>query len=365
MRVTKLIRSQAEKIDFKRNKSGAPPGTLVYTGRREVEDVHIHLTEYGTGHYYHAKDINAIPKGTDDTGTNWYDVRGLHDIRHIEELGKRFTVHPLAMEDILDVQQRPKMEEYEDGVLFQLKAFAFDRASRQLSIEQISIYLHENTVLTFQEDAGDLFASVRRRLKTASGRIRGRGADYLAYALVDNIVDRYFAALDSIEETIDELEDSILKRPEVKTKAEIHALRLSLLTMRKSTTPLREMVASFVVSKHRLITPDTQLYCRDLKDHVIQVSDLVETYRDVTNGLYDLFVSEISFRTNAVVQTLTIVSTIFMPLSFLTGLYGMNFVNIPELQKQNGYFILLAAMVVICVAMVAWFYRKGWFQTKV
>lgn len=365
MRVTKLIRSQAEKIGFKGNKSGAPPGTLVYTGRREVEEVHIHLTQFGNGHHYHEKELDAIPKSTDDTGTNWYDVRGLHEVRHLEDLGRRFSIHPLAMEDILDVQQRPKMEEYVDGVLFQLKAFAFDRTTRQLSIEQVSIYLHENTVLTFQEDAGDLFAPVRRRLETASGRIRERGADYLAYALIDNVVDRYFATLDSIEETIDELEDSILKRPEVRTKSEIHALRLSLLTMRKSTTPLREMVGNFVISKHRLITPDTQLYGRDLKDHVIQVTDLVETYRDVTNGLYDLFVSEISFRTNAVVQTLTIVSTIFMPLSFLAGLYGMNFVNIPELQNPKGYYYLLGVMAVICIAMVAWFYRKGWFQTQV
>ncbi|NJC27263.1 magnesium/cobalt transporter CorA [Neolewinella antarctica] len=365
MRTTNLLRSQAEKIGFKRAKSGAPPGTMVYTGRKEMDQTHVHLTQYGPAQdrFEHQMAEDAIPDVHETFGTTWYDVRGLHDVELIETLGKRYDIHPLALEDIVDVLARPKMEAYKDGVLFQLKAFAFDEEKRQLSVEQVSIYLYENTVLTFQEDAGDLFASVRKRLETKSGRIRSRSADYLAYALVDNVTDRYFNVLDKIEETLDALEDGILKRPEVKTKGKIHDLKLSLLTMRKSISPLREMVGSFGDSDHKLITEDTQLFVRDLKDHVIQVNDLIETYRDVTNGLYDLYVSEISFRTNSVVQTLTIVSTIFMPLSFLAGIYGMNFEYIPELHARRGYFILLGVMVTIVVVMLFWFRRRGWLQS--
>ena len=362
MRATNLLRSQAEKIGFTRAKSGAPPGTLVYTGRQEMEHTHLHLTRFGPEqeHFEHVMAEDVIPDLPDAHGVTWYDMRGLHNIGLVEEFGRRYNLHPLAMEDIVDVQTRPKMEAYKDGVLLQLKAFAFDEKTRQLSVEQVSIYLSDNVVLTFQEDAGDLFASVRKRLETKSGRIRSRGADYLAYALVDNITDRYFTVLDKVEEALDAIENSILRRPEVTTKGQIHDLKLSLLTMRKSISPLRELVGSFGDSEHELITADTQLFVRDLKDHVIQVTDLVETYRDVTNGLYDLYVSEISFRTNSVVQTLTVVSTIFMPLSFLAGLYGMNFVDIPELANPDGYHILLGVMAVLAVGMLIWFWRKGW-----
>ncbi|OAV45739.1 magnesium and cobalt transport protein CorA [Lewinella sp. 4G2] len=335
---------------------------MVYTGRKEMEEVHVHLTQFGAQQedYSHEMTVDQLPVVRPTDGVTWYDVRGLHNVNLIEELGQRYAVHPLALEDIVDVMTRPKMEAYPEGILLQLKAFAFDETTRQLSVEQVSIYLHDRTVLSFQEDAGDLLASVRKRLETKSGRIRTRPADYLAYALVDNIVDRYFTVLDKVEAALDELENQILKRPEVKTKSEIHDLKLSLLTMRKSISPLREMVSTFGDSEHHLISEDTQLFVRDLKDHVIQVTDLVETYRDVTNGLYDLYVSEITFRTNSVVQTLTIVSTIFMPLSFLAGIYGMNFEYIPELKNPNGYFILLGVMFTIVVLMFGWFWRRGW-----
>ncbi len=360
MRITRLLRSRDEKVGLPRKVTGAPPGTIVYTGRQQMEEVHVHLTSYDTEQYNCATTINEIPADTAQGKIDWYDMRGLHRTELVGELGSRFEMHPLALEDVADVQQRPKMETYEKGVFLQLKAFAFDPAMRQLSTEQVSIYLTDNTVVTFQEDAGDLFAPVRNRLEIASGRIRSRGADYLAYALVDNVVDRYFTVLDQIEDALDALEDRILKRPEVQTKASIHDLRLSLLTMRKSTSPLREMVGNFGDSNHYLISEDTQLFVRDLRDHVIQVTDLVETYRDVTNGLYDLYVSEISFRMNSVMQTLTIVSTIFIPLSFLAGIYGMNFTNMPELNTRYGYFILLAVMGLAITGMLYLFRRRGW-----
>jgi magnesium transporter len=360
MRIAKLLRSQSEKIAFARKASGAPPGTLVYTGRQEMEEVHIHLTHYDTEVFSCETKAGSIPEDDAPGQVTWYDVRGLHRVELIEQIGKAYGMHPLSLEDILDVNQRPKMEAFKDGILLQVKAFAFNKEQRQLSIEQVSIYLTDETVLTFQEDAGDLFASVRKRLEASTGRIRGKGPDYLAYALIDNIVDRYFTVLDQVEETLDELEDIIIKNPKVETKSKIHDLRLALLTMRKSTSPTRELAGRFGDTEHRLVTEDTQFYVRDLKDHIIQISDLVETYRDVTNGLYDLYVSEISFRMNSVMQTLTVVSTIFIPLGFLAGVFGMNFTHMPGLAYPYGYYIFWAAMFLIAGGTLTWFRHKRW-----
>ncbi len=360
MRITNLLRSVEEKARSPRKKAGAPPGTMIYTGERHMEEVLMHLTEY-RGDFFDVQTAeDAIPAAHSEEATRWYDMRGLHDIELVERVGKQHGMHALALEDIVDVQQRPKMEIFNDGVLIIIKAFAFDASTRDLSIEQVSIYLTEATVLTFQEDAGDLFKSVRKRLETSSGRIRTRGADYLAYALVDNVVDKYFTVIDQIEGELDKLEDVIMRSPEISTKSKIHDLRLALLTLRKSISPLRELMNRFSDNESTLITDDTELYVADLRDHVIQITDLVETYRDVTNGLYDLYVSEISFRMNSVMQTLTIVSTIFIPLSFLVGVYGMNWDNMPELHSRYGYFILWGVMISIILGMLAWFRSRRW-----
>ena len=360
MRITNLIRSVEEKAFLPRRKAGAPPGTMVYTGQRQMEEVHTHLTQYHGDFFEIQSAEDDLPTPRTEQATLWYDVRGLHDIALVERVGKEHGMHPLALEDVVDVQQRPKMEIYENGVLFVIKAFAFDSSTRDLSIEQVSIYLTQGTVLTFQEDAGDLFKSVRKRLETSSGRIRSRGADYLAYALVDNVVDKYFTVIDQIENELDKLEDVIMRSPEMSTKSKIHDLRLALLTLRKSISPLRELMTRFSDTESKLISADTQVYVSDLRDHVIQITDLVETYRDVTNGLYDLYVSEISFRMNSVMQTLTIVSTIFIPLSFLVGVYGMNWDNMPELHYRYGYFILWGVMICIILGMLAWFRSRRW-----
>ncbi|MFT5998241.1 MAG: magnesium transporter [Neolewinella sp.] len=360
MRITRLVRSAADRTGFTRRITGAPPGTLVYTGQQEMEEVHVHLTHYDGDNFHCATVTDEIPEDNAPGKTTWFDVRGLHRIELIEKLGKAYGMHPLALEDVVDVNQRPKMEAYKDGILLQLKAFDFDKEERQLSIEQVSIYLTDETVITFQEDAGDLFSAVRQRLESSGGRIRTKGPDYLAYALLDNITDHYFSVLDSIEETLEELENVILTQPEPQTKSEIHELRLALLTMRKSTSPTREMAGRFGDSEHRLVSEDTQLYVRDLKDHIIQVTDLVETYRDVTNGLYDLYVSEISFRMNSVMQTLTIVSTIFIPLGFLAGVFGMNFAVMPGLENPYGYYVLWAAMILIAGMLLLWFRSRKW-----
>ncbi|TXF88677.1 magnesium/cobalt transporter CorA [Neolewinella aurantiaca] len=360
MRIAKVLRSQTDKIGFTRRTAGAAPGTLVYTGRQEMEEVHVHLTHYDSDVFNFVTSVDSIPEDNAPGKVTWFDVRGLHRVELIEKLGTAYGMHPLSLEDVLDVNQRPQMEGYKDGILLQLKAFAFEKETRELSIEQVSIYLTDETVITFQEDAGDLFEPVRKRLEMGNGRIRSKGPDYLTYALVDNIVDKYFTVLDQIEETLDELEDIIIKDPQIETKSKIHDLRLALLTMRKSTSPTRELAGRLGDTEHRLVSEDTQFYVRDLKDHIIQITDLVETYRDVTNGLYDLYVSEISFRMNSVMQTLTVVSTIFIPLGFLAGIFGMNFVYIPGLDNPYGYYILWGVMGLITGAALMWFRSKKW-----
>ena len=360
MRITNLLRSKEEKALVTRSKAGAPPGTMVYTGQRQTEQIHLHLTQYYGDFFDVQTSHDELPTPHSRKATLWYDMRGLHDLVLVERLGKQYGMHPLALEDVVDVQQRPKMEAFENGVMFTIKAFAFNAERLELSVEQVSIYLTEGVVVSFQEDSGDLFKSVRKRLETSSGRIRTRGADYLAYALVDNVVDKYFTVIDQIEGELDKLEETIMRSPEIQTKSKIHDLRLSLLTLRKSISPLRELTTRFADAESALITADTQVYVRDLRDHVIQITDLVETYRDVTNGLYDLYTSEISFRMNSVMQTLTIVSTIFIPLSFLVGVYGMNWENMPELRTQYGYFVLWGVMITLILGMLGWFRSRRW-----
>ncbi len=360
MRIVNLLRSAEERALTNRKKAGAPPGTMVYTGQRQTEQVHIHLTQYHGEFFEVQTALDGLPEPRTERATLWFDMRGLHNLALVAELGSRFGMHPLALEDVVDVHQRPKIEVHGNGLLVVIKAFAFNSQQLELSAEQVSIYLCEGTVLTFQEDEGDLFKSVRKRLETATGRIRSRGADYLVYALVDNVVDKYFTVIDQIEEELDRLEETIMRAPDVATKAKIHDLRLALLTLRKSISPLRELMNRFSDSESTLVSADTQVYIRDLRDHVIQITDLVETYRDVTNGLYDLYVSEISFRMNSVMQTLTIVSTIFIPLSFLVGVYGMNWENMPELRTKYGYFVLWGVMLSLIVGMLGWFRWRRW-----
>lgn len=362
MRVTNAITTRAERL-LKRKTAGAPPGELLYTGRQEMDKVLIHYTRYGNECLQttstHIDEIPALDPPQAGR-VDWLDIRGLHREEIIEELGERYGIHPLAMEDILDVRQRPKLEEYPDGIFIIIRAFQFETSRRDLLTEQVSLYLKGNLVISFQEDAGDLFAGVRQRLEGGSGRILKRGADYLTYALIDNVVDHYFKILDQVEDILDQLETQILSNPSPETKGEIHELRLSTLTLRKSLSPMREVASALGSTDHSLISEETQTFSRDLRDHTIQVLDLVETYRDILNGLYDLYVSEISFKMNQVMQTLTVMSVIFIPLSFLVGLYGMNWEYMPELGWRYGYFALWAFMVLLVVGLLWWFRRKHW-----
>ncbi len=291
---------------------------------------------------------------------NWFDLMGLHDVPLIERIGGQFKIHPLVLEDVLHTQQRPKFEEYGSEVFIVLQSLSYDNINHELNAEQIGIYFGENFLITFQEKEDDTFQAVRERLKTGSGRIRTRKPDYLAYALIDNVVDRYFEVLDHFEARMEGLEAEIAAKPTREAKENILQLKFQMLALRKSVMPLREAIGKFSRSECPSVEESTGLFVRDLYDHVLRIADLVETYRDMLNGIQELYHSELSLRTNNVMQVLTIITTIFVPLTFLVGVYGMNFDNMPELHWKHGYFYLWGFMLAISIALIFYFRRKKW-----
>lgn len=357
---TLVIMRKKKKQQRNAKRPGLPPGTLIYTGKHKLDTAQVLLFEYCEDRYVEQKAHDRLPTPQENNYTHWYDIRGLHNVRLIEDIGAKFDIHPLILEDILNIEQRPKFEEYDNGLFIIAEFLHFDHQTLEVETEQVSIFVGDRYIISFQEKETDLFAAVRERLEAAKGRLRKRGADYLAYALLDAVVDHYFEILDNIEEVLDNLESEILTQPGNHCKAQIHGLKLNSLYMRKHITPLREAVAQFSRCDAPIIQSETGLFLRDLYDHVVRVVDMLETQRDLLNGLYDLYLSGISYKMNNVMQILTIISTIFIPLTFLAGIYGMNFDNMPELHWKYGYFILLASMLLTALGLLYAFYKKKW-----
>ncbi|MFT4761972.1 MAG: magnesium transporter [Paraglaciecola sp.] len=348
----------------RRKGAGLPPGSIVYTGNQKVEEIRVHYLKYDANQLM-AKEsttheiIELMPSKPEIV--DWYDMRGLHDTQLIEKFGKQFRIHPLILEDIADISQRPKYEEYEKGIFLIARALHFDSTNSTIKTEQVSLYFYNGLLLSWQETESDLFAAVRERVTLGKGRIRQRGADYLAYALLDELVDNYFHVMDEVGNVIEILEDELLSNPNNSIRERIHHLKKELLKTRKSIAPLREAVNRFAKAENEFVRETSHVFIRDLYDHTIQAQEMMENYRDILNGLQDLYLSEISFKMNQVMQVLTIITTIFVPLSFLAGLYGMNFDNIPELHHSQGYFILLTVMFLVAIGLLSWFRKRGWF----
>ena len=347
----------------KRKGIGLPPGSVIFTGSRKVEQVQLHRLLYNTDllqdlQLNNREEILFAPPA--EGHVDWYDLRGLHDTKLIETIGRTFSVHPLILEDIADTQQRPKFEEYEKGLFLTIKSLSFNEETESIEAEHVAIYFRPGLLLSFQETATDLFASVRKRIHGRSGRIRERGTDYLAYALMDTLVDRYFLALEALEERIEAMEEEILSNADSHIRDRMHQLKRELILARKRILPLREAVSRLIKADNPMIENRTTVFMLDLYDHVFHIMDAVEAHRDTLNGLQDLYLSEISYKMNSVIQVLTIITTIFVPLSFLTGLYGMNFDHMPELRWKYGYFILLGVMAVLVVWLLWYFKRKKW-----
>jgi magnesium transporter len=304
------------------------------------------------------------PLAPDASHLCWINVNGIHQVSNLENLGDCYHLHPLVLEDILNPEQRPKLEDYGDYLFLILKMLHLKGKPEGLFTEQVSIILGENFVISFQENDQDIFDPVRQRLKLGKGRLRGEGADYLAYTLLDLVVDHYFVILERLGEIIEDLEDKLVANPTPDTLNRIHRLKRDMIVLRKSVWPLREVVSQLERRESPLVRDSTNLYLKDLYDHVIQVIDNIETFRDILAGMLDIYLSSLSNRLNEVMKVLTMIATIFIPLTFIAGVYGMNFKHMPELDWTWGYYSTLAVMALVSLGMILYFRKKGWLGRK-
>lgn len=350
-------------------KAGAAPGTIVHTGRRKLEEVHIHAMRYDVSGLEEETwtDITSRPEIPEPgKGVLWVNVEGLHEVDLLERTGRLMGFHPLAIEDVAHIGQRPKIEEYEDHlfVVAHMLQLAEDDPSpedeRRIEDEQLSMIIGPGFLFTFQESPGDVFEAVRQRLRDGKGKIRSRGSDYLAYALLDALVDSYFGILEALGERAETLEAEVIDDPSEETVRGVHELKRELLVLRRSIWPLREMMSSFLRVEGDLVEENTKLYLRDVHDHSYQLIDTVEILRDITTGTRDLYLSNVSNRTNEVMKVLTIMASVFIPLTFVAGVYGMNFQYMPELGWRWAYPSVWGVMIAVTLGMMWFFRRKGW-----
>ncbi len=343
-------------------KAGLPPGTPFYVGERKDEKVRISILDYDKEHF-EEKELEQVEECfsfRDKSTVTWINIDGIHQVDIIEKIGKHFGLHPLIQEDIVNTEQRPKIEDLGNYIYIVLKMFYHDEPDGEIKIEQVSLILGENFVISFQEREGDIFNHVRERIRKGKGRIRKMKADYLAYSLLDAVVDNYFFILEKSGEQIEELEDKVVSQPKPETLQEIHRLKRTMIFLRRSVWPLREVVSILERGESSLIVEASRIYFRDVYDHTIQVIDSVETFRDMLSGMHDTYLSSISNRMNEIMKVLTIIATIFIPLTFVAGIYGMNFKFMPELDWRWGYFTVWIVILVLAALMVVFFRRKKW-----
>ncbi|HSO66928.1 MAG TPA: magnesium/cobalt transporter CorA [Desulfatirhabdiaceae bacterium] len=342
-------------------KTGLPPGALIHIGERHVEHARIACFEFTESRFSEReiRDLEGIRPAPDKSGVTWINIDGLHDIPLLEQMGKVFGLHPLTLEDILTTEQRPKIEDYGDYLYIVLKCFHADFECG-LATDQVSMVLGLNWLISLQEKEGKLLDPIRERLQADKGRLRRAGPDYLAHALIDGIVDSYFVILDSLGERIEDLENALISHPTPETLRSIQSLKRDMILLRKSIWPLREMIGHIGRSDSSLIREPSVIYFQDVYDHAVQVIDTIETYRDMLSGMIDIYLSTISNKMNEVMKVLTIIATVFMPLTFIAGVYGMNFKYMPELEWTWGYFAIWGVMLAIAVLMLIFFKRKKW-----
>ncbi|UCD02509.1 MAG: magnesium/cobalt transporter CorA [Promethearchaeota archaeon] len=345
----------------KTEKVGTPPGTLIYTGEKPKIPLKIKIIDYNEQNYSINEDVRP-DKGLTEINENivrWIYITGLADVKIIEDIAKLFNLHPLVSEDILNPHQRPKFEDYENYIFIVLKRLLWNEENEVFESEQISLILGQNYVILFSEFESDTFNPILDRIKAGKGRIRKMKADYLAYSLIDVIVDNYFIVLEDIREIIDNLEENLVKNPDPEVLQSIHKLKRDTIDLRRSIWPLRELISKMQREQSQLIGNELQIYIRDIYDHIFRISELLDNYREVIFGMLDMYLSSVSNKMNDIMKVLTMISTIFIPLSFLAGFYGMNFIIYPNFQ-QDLLIILIIVMIIIGASMLIFFKRKKW-----
>lgn len=344
------------------SKSGLPPGTLVHVGEVLASETRVSVFDYDSeGVREHvAGSVEEITRYRDSDSVTWVDVEGLINVELIESIGRQFDIHPLVLEDILNTQQRPKFEEYDDHLFLVFKVIYPGADGVTVNYEQLSILILNDYVFTFKEKQDDIFEPIKARLRNHKGRFRNLGADYLAYAILDTVVDLYLSLQDYLDNIVESVEDELLASPDTGTLATIQRIRRELIFIRRSCAPLRELLNGILRSDSLLISDTTLIYFRDVHDHVLRVTDAIDTYRDMVTGLLDIYNSTISNRLNEIMKVLTVFASIFIPLTFLTGIYGMNFKYMPELHWKWAYPLLWLAFLVIGVLLLVFFKKRKW-----
>lgn len=355
----------SKKANRRSAKAGLAPGTLVYIGARKTDHVRLTLIQYRDG-VFKQQELKSIEEflemytSAEPGVLTWLDIGGLHDVQIIEQIGKAFQLHPLLLEDIVNTEQRPKREDYGSFIYVVVKMLCLDAPRTGILTEQVSLVTGERLLLSFQENGTDVWAPIRERLRTGKGRIAAAGTDYLLYSLLDAVVDNYFAVLEFMGEQLEQIEDRLLVAPSPETLQDLHALKREMLFVRKATWPLREALSGLGRGESPLIAESTRLYMRDVYDHTVQVIDTLEALRDTEAEMLDIYLSSMGNRMASVMKVLTIITTIFMPLSFIASVYGMNFRYMPGLDSRWGYPVVLAFMVGIGLLMVILFHKKRW-----
>ncbi len=344
------------------SKVGLPPGTLVHVGDQKVDQVQISIMDYDATKLWESEvpSLEDYMSSKNSPSVTWISVNGLHDLERIEEMGQFFDLHPLLLEDVVHTEQRPKMDEFEEHLYCVVKVWLYDKMNHQIQEEQISLILGNNFVISFSEDQKDFFDPIRKRLRKGKGRIRKMGADYLLYALLDIVIDNYFVLLKQLEEVVEETEDELMNQPSSMTLQQIYQLKKQTLLLSRLIHPLEEVLRKLMGGETEWIADTTVLYFRDLHDHCKRVTDTLNSYRDILSGMVEMYLSLMSNRTNDVMKMLAIIATIFMPLTFIAGIYGMNFEHMPELKSSWGYPIILTLMALVGIGMSWYIKSRKW-----
>jgi magnesium transporter len=355
--------TRSHMIDKKRaKKSGLPPGTLVHIGAKASEKVTVSVMEYSAAevHEREVSKLEELRAYVHATDTAWINVAGLHDTDVIATIGSLFNVNQLFLEDVVNTAHRPKIEDADDYLFIILKALHLDETQDLIVSEQLSLVVGPNFLLSFQEKEGRLFDQLKERIRAGKGRIRKSGTDYLAYCIMDSVVDNYFVLLEQLADKVEVLEENLVTDAKPEVLHEIHKLKTDMIFLRRSVWPLREVINMLAAGESPLVKESTLPYFRDVYDHTIHAVDTMETYRDIVSGMLDIYLSSVSNRLNEIMKTLTIISTIFIPLTFLAGWYGMNFKDMPELPWRWGYPMVIAIAVCVAVTMVVFIKRRKW-----
>lgn len=345
-------------------KAGLPPGTAIYTGTKKTDNPVMTVVVYDASNYYEKQGKNlsdCLPPTIAPDATTWIDVVGLSDVALVNQITEHYQIHPLTMEDILNVGQRSKIDEYENYLFLTLKMINWHADKKNFSVEELSLVMGHGFILTFQEQRSDLFQPLHERLAaSAQQSLRKQGSDYLGYRLIDLVVDQYFVVLEALGERIEKLEDAIVSDPSKKNARALYRLKRQMLVLRKTIWPIREVVNHLLREDAKVITSYTHLYLRDVYEHAIQALDTIDTFRDMLSNMLDIYISSLTNRMNEIMKVLTIIATIFMPVTFIASIYGMNFRNMPELNAQYGYPMVLTVMACVMGSMIYFFRRKKW-----